>query len=64
MVEVLSWEKLLSSERERPSSRKIQQGDSIIARNKFEADYDRATPHKWQNPSNCSSRREDSMDNL
>ena len=24
----------------------------------------RATPHKWQNPSNCSSRREDSMDNL
>ena len=24
----------------------------------------KATPHKWQNPSNCSSRREDSMDNL
>lgn len=41
MVEVLNWEKLLSSERERPSSRKIQQGDSIIARNEFEADYDR-----------------------
>ena len=41
MVEVLNWEKLLSSERERPSSRKIQQGDSILARNEFEADYDR-----------------------
>ena len=24
----------------------------------------KATPHKWQNSSNCSSRREDSMDNL
>lgn len=41
MTEKLSWEKLLSSERERPSSRKIQQKDSIIARNEFEADYDR-----------------------
>lgn len=41
MTEALSWEQLLSSERERHSSRKIQQGDSIIARNEFESDYDR-----------------------
>lgn len=40
-METLNWEKLLSSERERASSRKIEGADSIIARNAFEADYDR-----------------------
>lgn len=39
-MEKLSWEKLLSTQRERSSS-KPENTDSIIARNDFEADYDR-----------------------
>lgn len=40
-METLKWEKLLSDRRERASSSQKKNDDSLVARNAFEADYDR-----------------------